>query len=96
MSSPRLFHPKDVTVEAVQWTGGNGNELVAFAGSDFEVLIQPCEEDGDATASLRESRHSSWRLVRTGDWIVKGVTGGLFLVSNEDFQKDYETAPHQS
>ena len=95
------YRVRNAFVDAVQWTGANEAEVTEFAradprGSHFSVLDDDDRaycDDPDATAQLYEKPHSTWRLVKTGDWIVRGVTGLLFAVADDKFRQDYAPAP---
>lgn len=76
------YRKKPVVIEAVQWTGGNIDEMVTFAGHamthepDFEVLIIPTLE-GKMRASPM-------------DWIIRGVKNELYPCKPDIFEATYE------
>src|SRR2546422_9365298 len=86
------YRRRPAEIEAAQWADTNPDELTAFAGHRF-MTIDPEDrtDDPDATASLIESAHESWALLRPGDWVVK--RGDDFAVlSPEEFGDLYEPA----
>lgn len=87
------YKTKPFEVEAIQWTGKNIDELVEFAGVNFELI--PIEEreysdDPDATAAILDDIHSTWRLVLDGQWIIKGSKGEFYPCDDEEFRSKYE------
>lgn len=84
---------KPVVVEAVQWTGDNWEELSTFTGGSFLVLdeedLQNCE-DPEATASVFDKLHSTWVLVYTGQWIVRGVKGEFYPIAEDVLAETYD------
>lgn len=79
------FRKKPVTVEAVQWTGDNVNELWDVFGA--ENIYGPTEKNPD------------WLIITTlegdmranvGDWIIRGVMGELYPCKPDVFAETYE------
>lgn len=76
------FVKKPVIVEAIQWTGKNGDEIIKFVDShcclvnksNGKVLINTLE--GDLYASVN-------------DWIVKGVKGEFYPVKPDIMEQTY-------
>lgn len=84
------FRKKPIEVQAVRWTGDNAEEVYAFAGSYFEALGEPSDEDPEATASLCAAPHSSWVLLYTGDWIVRVGPDRFVRCPDVEFRETYE------
>lgn len=84
------YRMKPQDVAAVQWAGDNEDELIKFAGHNFEAFDGPCDDDPEATASLLTSRYSSWELVYTGDWVIKAEDGSLERWDEETFGDAWE------
>lgn len=82
------YRKRPVVIDAVQWT----EALQAFAGSKFDPFDDPCEEDGDATAAILDDLHSTWVLLHTNDWIIKGLKGEFYPCRHEVFLESYEPA----
>jgi hypothetical protein len=87
------FRKKPVEVDAVQWTGTNAFEIDDFTGSLFDVLTPrdraDCD-DAEATARVFDILHSTWVLVRDGDWIIRGLQGEFYPCRSEVFEATYE------
>lgn len=85
------FRKKPVVIDAVQWTGRNFEEIVAFTasagppgtiGQDFmkdELEIPTLE--GEMIASM-------------GDWIIKGIKGEFYPCKPAIFDASYEKVEH--
>ncbi len=89
---PTHYRRRPAEIQAVQWTDTNAEALTAFAGHRF-MTVDPEDriDDPDATASLCESAHECWSLLRPGDWVVK--RGDDFAVlTSEEFVDLYEPA----
>ncbi len=79
------FTKKPLTIEAVQWTGDNLDEIQAFDPDHRRIL------GGGAMPLV------IWTLegplnAQVGDWIVRGVKGELYPVKPEVFEATYEPA----
>lgn len=75
-------------LEAIQWTGDNHDEVVAFAGQDnlcqgMEGLELWCGVDGG----------QGWVPVPVAHWIAKGVPAHLYPIDAEYFAAHF--TPHQ-
>lgn len=89
------FRKKPVEVDAVQWTGTNAQEVNLFArgGAGFDVLSDEDRgncNDPQATAMVYDVLHSTWVLVRDGDWLIKGVKGEFYPCRDSVFRETYE------
>ena len=80
----RRYRKRPVTIEAVHWTGDNGEEVARFMGQDrppwpgpTPIEIQTLE--GTMTA-------------RVGDWIIRGIKGEYYLCKPDIFEATYEPA----
>lgn len=78
------YRKKPVTIQAVQWTGNNYEEISAFMGRTPEVannlaLVVPTTE-GDLYATKY-------------DWIVKGIKGEFYPCKPDVFDATYESVP---
>lgn len=77
-----LFRKKPVVIEAVQWTGDNFDEVVAFTSArawrrvpGHDLKIDTLE--GVMTADIE-------------DWIIKGVKGEVYPCKPDIFEATYE------
>lgn len=99
---PVKFRTKPFEIEAVQFTGDNVDEIVAFVGNegdynDYGVVIPPgpgfglTEKFGDEqTAQVYDKLHSTWVGVKPTDWIIKGQKGEFYPCDTEIFEAKYE------
>lgn len=74
------FRKKPVIIEAVQWTGNNGQEILAFcpnAKLHFSDKLTIPTLEGEMTADA-------------GDWIIKGVKGEFYPCKPDIFSATYE------
>ena len=85
------FRKKPVIIEAIQWTGNNLQEIIAFLG---DSNIQ-----NDKNHYLEESRLPGGLIIKTlegehqaaiGDWIIKGVQGEHYPCKPDVFDATYE------
>ena len=77
------FRKKPVVIDAIQWTGGNYEEIVRQFNtlnvhrSVSLLLIETLE--GNMTAMV-------------GDWIIRGVRGEVYPCKPDIFAETYEVA----
>lgn len=90
-ASVRRFRKNPIEVEAMQWTGDNDAELIAFTGGNFQA-IDPEDrgDDPDATGQVYDKLHSTWVLVYPGQWVVKGVKGEFYPIAEDVLAETYE------
>lgn len=75
-----LYHHDGETVEAVQWTGANIEDIGAMDGRTTAIV-----------AGLNLDVHGDEIVTAVpGDFIVKGVDRRLAAVKRDDFVRDYE------
>ena len=84
------FRSKPVEIEAIQFTGNNGEEVTEFAESNFYVLDEEAPEDPEATAAVFDKIHSTWILVYDTNWIIRGTKGEYYPCDAEVFYQKYE------
>lgn len=88
------FRKKPVEIEAVQWTGDNEDELYAFTGAQNFVVTDPEDransDDPEATASVFDELHSTWVLVYTGQWVIRGVKGEFYPINEQVLAETYD------
>lgn len=96
MSDIGKYRKKPVVIEAVQWTGENLREIIAFtdgppetsshhAGMMWEQYELLVAEKGLIIVTL-EGQH----LATVGDWIIKGVKGEHYPCKPDIFEMTYE------
>lgn len=78
------FRTKPIIKEAIQWTGNNLIELLAFVPEDFRhnKIHQPM---GIVTPE-------GVMTVSEGDWIIRGVKGEFYSCKPDIFEMTYEAA----
>ncbi len=92
----RLFTKKPVTIAAIQWTGKNLREVIAFtdaspgtrtthAGMAWEAYTDLVARDGLKIYTLEGTM-----LASPGDWIIRGVKGEMYPCKDEIFRLTYE------
>ncbi|OKI47219.1 hypothetical protein [Micromonospora sp. CB01531] len=87
------FRKKPVEIQAMQWTGENSGDLYRFAAGHFAVMDEQDRansDDPEATAQIFDVLHSTWVLVYTGDWIIRGVKGEMYPCRPDVFEATYE------
>lgn len=89
------FRKKPVEVSALQWDGENVEEVRDFTEGRFDALDEldrkNCD-DPEATAQVFDVLHSTWVLVQTGDWIIKGIQGEFYPCRSDVFDATYDRA----
>lgn len=95
-ANAQKFRKRPVVFEAFQWRGDNEAEIQEWAGGArwFNALDDEDRVncgDPDATAQVFDRLHSTWVLVFTGQWIVRGVKGEFHPIADDVLK---ETADH--
>lgn len=92
------FTKKPVTIEAIQWTGKNLREVIAFtdgppdtrsmhAGMAWEAYSDLVARDGLKIYTLEGKM-----LANPGDWIIRGVKGEYYPCKPDIFEATYSQA----
>jgi hypothetical protein len=86
-----LYRKKPVVIQAIQFTGHNYDEILAFCPS---IWIDSVDEDG---AEFRRANPliptlEGSMMCRPNDWIIKGVKGEFYPCKPEIFEATYERA----
>lgn len=88
-----------VEIEAMQWTGSNGNEITTFCKGN---TLYEAEVSGEYVIIETKHRRTLYshpvprstvrirQVVSIGNWIVKGTRGELRIYSPEAFTRVYE------
>lgn len=98
MSDIGKYRKRPVVIEAMQWTGENLREIIAFtdgppntrshhAGMMWEQYELLVAENGLVIFTL-EGQH----IATIGDWIIKGVKGEHYPCKPDVFEMTYEPA----
>lgn len=98
MSTPTKFRKKPVEIEAIQWTGMNIEDVLAFCyaderwkeGIESEYVGGPgighVPDLGDLDIPTLEGTMTA----RPRDWIIRGVQGELYPCKPDIFEATYE------
>lgn len=92
------YRKKPVVIEAIQWTGDNLHQVIAFcdgppdtrsnhAGMKWDEYADLVRRDGLKIFTLEGKM-----LASVGDWIIKGVKGELYPCKDEIFSMTYDPA----
>lgn len=96
MLRPITVRKRPVEVQAMRWTGVNAEAIDAWTDRLFMALDEQDRatcDDPEATAQVYDKLHSTWVLVYTGDWIIRGVEGELYPCRESVFVATYEQPP---
>lgn len=80
-----MFRKKPVVIEAIQYTGENKAEILAFATKSY-----PDHDHG--TDSIYIGTLEGDHCASVGDWIIKGVKGEFYPCKPDIFEATYEPA----
>lgn len=94
----RQFTKKPVTIQAIQWTGRNLREVIAFtdgppdtrsahAGMAWDAYVDLVARDGLKIYTLEGKMSAA-----VGDWIIKGVQGEHYPCKPDIFEATYSRA----
>ena len=88
------FRKRPVVIEAVQWTGDNLAEIIAFTGlhpsaekwtwGEYEAVVK--------LEGLKIFTIEGPMMALVNDWIIKGVAGEFYPCKPDIFDKTYEPA----
>lgn len=74
------FRKKPVIIEAIQWTGENREQVLAFCPSAYWT-----SRDGMIVPTL-EGNH----FANEGDWIIRGIKGEFYPCKPDVFAATYD------
>lgn len=77
------YRKKPVEIEAIQWTGENAKEILAFAKDSY------IDKDN---YTLKIDTLEGTHIASRGDYIIKGVKGEIYPCKPEIFEMAYEEA----
>lgn len=83
------FRKRPVEIEAMQFTGENGGEIIAFTDGAARLESAACHGDGPpylVTIDTLEGRMCAGR----NDWIIRGVQGEFYPCKPDIFEATYE------
>ncbi|MDO9008325.1 MAG: hypothetical protein Q8K57_13390 [Thiobacillus sp.] len=79
------YRKKPVVIDAIQWTGGNRQDVADFCGDD---VLTPIEAYKPFQVGTLEGQHTA----SLGDWIIRGVQGEHYPCKPDIFEATYEAA----
>lgn len=94
-----LFRKKPVVIEAVQWTGENLWDVLAFTGkhpkwSEWFSTFDQYEAYVRASGGVFKILTLEGTMEATpGDWIIRGVKGEHYPCKPDIFEATYEAVP---
>ena len=80
------WRKKPVVIEAIQWTGENKLDILAFCGRDAEIWTP---EDSDETICEIHTMEGIM-TARVNDYIIKGLIGEFYPCKPNVFEKTYD------
>lgn len=78
------YRKKPIVIEAVRWTGNNGEEIGAFC----PTAVPKDPERLSLSIPTLEGDHEA----RLGDWIIRGIKGEFYPIKDQIFRLTYESA----
>ena len=83
------FKKKPVVIDAIQWTGENGEEVRTFIGE--KDCIVPIDSPTPLQFAYMTLKTPEGHMnAQRGDWIIKDVDGGFYHCEEEIFTMTYE------
>ena len=84
----KVFRKSTPTLEAIQYDGRNGMEVLEFTGHQIEMFVNPPPED----IKLYIESSVSDLAANPKDWVVKDINGSLSVYDDDTFQSIFEGA----
>lgn len=84
------FRKKPVVIEAIQWTGANTDEILAFVLTVGELRRTPEGHDTPARDTIAIDTLEGTMKAQRGDWIIKDVKGEFYPCKPDIFAAIYE------
>lgn len=85
------YRKKPVVIEAVQFTGDNGDEVIAFTDGAARLESAACYGDGPPYLVMIDTLEGRMCAGRD-DWIIRGVQGEFYPCKPGIFAETYEPA----
>lgn len=84
------FRKKPVVVEAMQWNGDNGAEMLRWAGNSFTAVdTEDAGDNPEITADLFVNANGVHIGIVTGEWVIKDALG-FYPCKPDIFAATYE------
>lgn len=87
------YATKPFIIEAVQFTGENESEILAFIGGgddDFYLISESDREERDIIAGVFDHLQQTDVGVKKNDYIIKGMKNEFYPCNPEVFEAKYE------
>ena len=91
----RKYHRLPTTIEAVQWTGDNYDEIRDWSW-DGKTNLVALLDDEPGTLMVYISIEDQWVKVRKSWFIARGVMGEFYPIEREVFERSWEEAPEET
>ena len=85
------FIKKPVEIEAIQWTGENIDELLAFANTGSMPLWGRNFQINKMKKEVQINTLEGEMIGRINNWIIRGVKGEFYPCKPDIFDETYES-----
>ena len=88
-----IYRKKPITIEAIQWTGLNLEEIKSFVGDSLQYdIIDTAWEVGKGRPHvlMKIKTLEGDMQASEGDYIIKGLRGEFYPCKPDVFEKKYE------
>ena len=86
----RKYVKKPVVIEAVQWDGGNLDEVMTFCNGDASYELMARGSSELVIATLEDGESMARHVASVGDFIIKGVAGEFYPCKPDIFSATYQ------
>ena len=80
------YRKKPIVIEAMQFSGNNCFEIMAFMGRTKDVIDAELNQTDYPTIHTLEGDLST----SPGDWIIKTIKGELYVCEDDIFRESYD------
>ena len=87
----KKYKKRPIEVEAVQITTMAADEIRNWVDSDM-VTVHDINDKGRKTIMIEIVTSTGSHMATIGDWLIRGIDGNYYAVTNDTFQRLYETA----
>lgn len=91
----RRFKRRPSTVEAVQWSGDNYDEIRDWSW-DGKTNMVALLDDEPGTLMVYISVEDQWVRVREGWWVVRGIAGEFYPCEHDVFVRSWEEVEEET
>lgn len=91
----KKYIKKPIPIEAIQWHGGNEEEIRAFAGKSVKFVkhFSAAEKMPWISTSQTDLYIESLEgrvKADVGDYVIKGIRGEFYICAKDIFEESYE------